>query len=146
MTPTTHIDPKGVNAEVTRHYNNTDQEAITITADKTRIILDEYLEKIESKKSWQLPLSFLLPLILTAVTTETYKSFSFFSAQLWPAIIIVAIFVTTYYLVKAIINSWRSRKLSIDDIINKMKNPPQEEPAQISKQSDYRRLRIYDKI
>ena len=109
-----------INAKISS-YHNVDQNFITITEDKMELILGEYLEKIESKKSWAVPLGIFIPLLLIPFTTENFKRFLFIPAEFIKTTIYLGIIVSFLWLIVSIFKGWKNRSASIKEIINLMK-------------------------
>jgi len=109
-----------INAKVT-HYKNIDQSFITSTEDKIKLILLKYLSKIEDKKSWIAPLGIFITLLLIPLTTEKFKDAFSIPASVWQAACYIAIIISCCWLVKAIYKSRLSRNVTLDSIIDELK-------------------------
>lgn len=115
-----------INARITRH-NNVDQNLITITEDKTDLILRDYLRKIEEKKSWTTPLGMFLSLILIPISTEKYKDAFSIPSLAWKTIIYLAIIATLVWCLHSFYKCYKNRTISIKNIIQAMKKAEQRE-------------------
>lgn len=109
-----------LNAKITRHHN-VDQNIITITEDKTEIILRDSLKKLGEKKSWATPLGIFISLILIPITVEKFKSTFFIPAQSWKTIVYLAILISFIWLIITLWKCYLNHDTSIKDIINAMK-------------------------
>lgn len=113
-----------INAKITRH-NNIDQTLITITEDKTDLILRDYLEKIEEKKSWTTPVAMFLSLILIPITTEKYRDAFSIPSLAWKTIIYLAIIATFIWCLHSFYKRFKNRTIEIKNIIQAMKKSDQ---------------------
>lgn len=93
------------------------QDVITTTEDKVRLILMDYLKKMEKKKGWLTPMGLTISLTLTLMMSA-FKDFGL-TADTWLAIFIIGDVVSAAWLVYAVVQSFRSVK--IDDVIVALK-------------------------
>lgn len=99
-------------------HSNTEQTLISVTEDKLRLILNEYLELIESKKTWLAPFGILLT-ILVVLTTSEFKDF-LISKYTWQAVFIMTGVLCIIWFIKTLKNILKSA--SVDDVVRKIKN------------------------
>lgn len=102
-------------------FDNLDQNIIKITEDKMRLILIKYDNKIEDKKSWIAPLGIFITLFLIPLTTEKFKNVFFVSASIWQAGCYIAMAIVFVWLIHSIIKIWSGREVTIDSIIDELK-------------------------
>jgi len=102
------------------YHNNLDQSIIRITEDKVRLVLIEYENNGHDKKGWITPLGFLITFIMVPITTS-YKDVFDIKAETWAAIFIILTIGSGVWLIWSI---WKamSKKMTLDDVINKLKN------------------------
>lgn len=101
---------------------NVGTEFISTNEDKIRIVLTEHIQNVENRKNWHTPLGIFVSLIGIPFTTE-FKAIGPVSAEQAQAICIFIIFLIFIWLVISVISFFKSRKSSIDTIINKIKRP-----------------------
>lgn len=105
--------------DVAEIHDNTSTALITITDDKLKLILIDYVNKAEAAKSWQAPLGTVVTIVLVFCSAE-FKSAFFLSSETWRAIFIIGLIVSFIWLV---ISSYRGFVTqSIDDVIQTIKN------------------------
>ena len=104
-------------------YNNTEQEHIIITSDKAKLILLEYLGKVKNKTVWITPASLLITLFLIPITSE-FKNALGISADAWSGFCYIAIFILFIWLLYATWLWLKEHTVTIDTIIEKLKNKP----------------------
>jgi hypothetical protein len=109
----------GKNINITEIHDNTSQELISITVDKLKLILIQYLACIKQNDSWQMPLSLIVTIVLVFCSAEFKPAFGL-SADTWCAIFVISgfgcavwFFVTLFRLKKS---------MSVDDVIGVIKN------------------------
>jgi hypothetical protein len=115
-----------INAKI-KHHNNVDQNIITITEDKTELILRDKLKELEAKKSWETPFGMFLSLIVIPLTTENFKDFLFIQAKYAEVIIHLAIVGSFVWSICGFFKSWKNRHVSIKEIIKTMKRADNED-------------------
>jgi hypothetical protein len=93
------------------------RDVITTTEDKVRLVLSDYLKKMEKKKGWLTPMGLLISFTLTLMMSG-FKDWGL-SADTWKAIFVIGDIVFFGWLVYAVIQSFRSVKL--DDVIAELK-------------------------
>ncbi|HEY2346046.1 MAG TPA: hypothetical protein VGH80_09190 [Xanthomonadaceae bacterium] len=100
-------------------HENTSTQIITITADKLKIILMEYLQKVEKAKAWQTPLGILLTVVLVFCSTD-FKDALNIAAASWKAIFFIVGVMSFFWLAFSL---WQIKSsVSIEDILNTIKN------------------------
>jgi hypothetical protein len=104
---------------ITKVHNNVSQEIIQITSDRLKIILIDYLAKLEKSKEWQMPLSLMLTIALVLTTTSFKDSLGLPSAT-WSAIFAISLFLCIGWLMLSLINI--GRKMTIEDVLNAVKD------------------------
>jgi hypothetical protein len=99
-------------------HSNLDQEVIQVTEDKIRLVLNEHLRNIECRKDWIAPLSLLIAIVTTFITSS-FKD-ALLSASTWEAIYILSGALSVAWLVKAL---WALLTAStLDDVVAQIKN------------------------
>jgi len=116
-------------ARESRVHWNVAQEVITITEDKLKLCLSQYLKRAEKKRGWATPLGILLPIVLTLVTT-TFKDFGL-DAATWRAMFIIGGLLTFFWLVKSLSDALRA--LDMNDLVRQLKA---EHPSSITTASE----------
>jgi hypothetical protein len=99
---------------------NVAPEFIVITEDKTRLYLMEWRERIESRGAWIAPLSLLLSLGFTFLTSTFHDALGF-SQYFWQSFAMFCILASIGWLSRVLIRLYRSTGGSVDDLISKMK-------------------------
>lgn len=100
-------------------YTNIQQNIIHTTEDKIRLILNDVKAKWSSDK-----LEFLCSNIVTiivALVTSEFKNFFFIDGVYIKSLFIFSLFILLYHFVKILTKS-RQNKMSLDDVIEKIKN------------------------
>ena len=100
-------------------HENTSTELITITSDKLKIIIMEYLSKVESSKSWQTPLGIVITIVLVFVSSEFKDAFNI-PAATWRAIFFIAAIISVVWLIFSLAKIKSS--LMISDVLDIIKN------------------------
>jgi hypothetical protein len=98
-------------------YRNLEQSVISVTEDKIRICLMNYLQYLNARGSWITPLGIFLTVIITLLTTD-FKDF-YLSKNTWQAIFVISSVVSLVWL--AITIKLRPKHRTIEDIINELK-------------------------
>jgi hypothetical protein len=98
-------------------HSNLDQEIIQITEDRLRLVIKDYLEKIEESKSWHAPLGVLLAIVAAFVTADFREAY--FKAATWQAVFLITGVLSLIWLIRAIMRTANSP--SIDDLVSKIK-------------------------
>ena len=88
---------------------NVDQKFLTVTEDKILICLENNLRRI-GRKRWVSPLSLLVSLLLALATSE-FNKLAWISSDLLKALFIVTSFITTGWLLWAIMYSAKMREI-----------------------------------
>lgn len=96
---------------------NINQSVIVTTEDKIRLTLDSYLKNTKKKSEWVAPLSLLIAIITTLVTT-TFNDFLLSDAT-WKAIFIIAGIGSAGWLFQTLL-ALRD-KATIEDLIDEIK-------------------------
>ena len=110
---------KKTSVDIDEVHENTSTQLITITADKLKLILLEYLSKIESVRGWQAPLGIFITIILVFCSASFRDAF-LVPADTWRAIFIMGGLASFAWLVVAL---WRIPKsIKVDDVIDIIKN------------------------
>ncbi|MCB5288033.1 MAG: hypothetical protein LHW64_09540 [Candidatus Cloacimonetes bacterium] len=103
---------------VTNIHSNTEQTLISVTEDKLRLILNEYLSFVESKKLWIAPLSVLLTIVVV-LTTSDFKDF-LIPKYTWQAIFLISAGLCLIWFFMTLKSIGQS--VSVDDVVRKIKN------------------------
>lgn len=99
-------------------FNATDQELIQTTADKARIVLREYTDRLRTSSGFLRPLELALSVTLALLTT-TFRSFLGIEAYVWSAIFYVGAVGSWVWLV---ITVWNARRVpKIEDVVKVLK-------------------------
>lgn len=109
-----------INIKATIHQN-LDQNILIITQDKMELILKDSLDKIEEKKSWLNPFGIALTLLITFLTTGSFKNAFGISSNVWYALFLMSMVISGFFLVKSL---WKVRSnfsFSVDSIISEIK-------------------------
>lgn len=114
-----------INAKISHHYN-VDEDHITITEDKTELILRDKLKELEAKKSWETPFGMFVSLMVIPLTTGNFKDFWFIQAKYAEVIIHLAIVGSFVWLICSFFKSWKNRHVSVKEIIKAMKRVDKE--------------------
>jgi hypothetical protein len=115
--------PKEVAKGVTLH-SNVRQEYIVISADKARLCLHKHLTGALARSAWIAPAGIFLALLLPMVSAD-FKDVLGVSKSVWQAAALMGSFLTTIWLLSAIVQSARCRSRTgdpIEDIVAQMKN------------------------
>lgn len=104
--------------DVVAAHDNTSQETIWITTDRTKLILIDTLARIENSKSWTVPLGFLVTIVLVFCSAE-FKDF-WFTAATWRAVFLIGGVVSMCWLLLCLYRLKVSP--TIDEVISEMKN------------------------
>lgn len=103
--------------EVTNVHSNLNQEVIKITTDKLKLILKDYLWRLEKKREWLAPLGIFITIIVVLTTTNFQEAY--FSADTWRAIFVISALLSGGWLAKSAWNAYKSP--TVDDIVEKIK-------------------------
>jgi hypothetical protein len=107
------------NPLVKEFYDNTQSNIIRINDDKLKVILYENKDTITKSNNYIAPLTMTITLILTFCTTN-FKDFAYVSANTWQGFYL---FCCLGSIVCLVIELKKIKKsISIDDLINKIKN------------------------
>lgn len=101
-------------------HENLDQHAWIILEDKVRLTLIEYEKQFERTTDWWSPLSILVTIIATIITTNFVDFFSIPAATIRALFYFAAIYFAWQTIVK-IKNSWQQKKISIEDVIQELR-------------------------
>ena len=99
-------------------HGNLTQNLIQITEDKLNLILHQHISQIETKNSWQTPLTLLIALITTLSTTKFTDAG--LEAATWKAIFVIATVASVVWLLISFQKLVKA--VSISDLIDKIKN------------------------
>jgi hypothetical protein len=99
------------------YLTNLPQDVITTTEDKVRLVLSDYLKKMEKKKGFLTPMSLLISFTLTLMMSG-FKNWGL-SADTWRAIFIIGDIIFFIWLVYAVVQSFQSVKM--DELITELK-------------------------
>jgi hypothetical protein len=99
------------------YLTNLPQDVISTTEDKVRLVLSDYLKKMEKKKGFLTPMSLLISFTLTLMMSG-FKDWGL-SADTWRAIFIIGDIIFFGWLVYALIQSFQSMKM--DEVIAELK-------------------------
>lgn len=100
-------------------HQNTTQNIIVITEDKTRILLTEYKDALKSNVAWITPTSVFLSLLATVITADFTAKMGI-SAELWNALFLVCTFGTGIW---SLVAGFHAKKRpSLDDLIKELKS------------------------
>jgi len=107
---------------IAKLHESLSHDTITVSGDRARLILREYLEKIASGDSWIAPLGIFLTLIVTLVTT-TFRDVVL-SADAWKALFTWALVFDCVWLLRSVLRAKRAP--TIDRTIEALKggSPP----------------------
>lgn len=106
-----------------QQYQNIKTNLITTTEDKLNLVLIEYESDSRKKHQWSTPLGILTSLALCLLTSKEMNNLWGIESHVWQAILIISIFLSAGWLIKAIYNAFKVKnKLCIDVIINKIKS------------------------
>lgn len=100
-------------------HSNVEQEVIEITSDKLRLILNDHIKLMTTRKEWQTPLTLLVTIIIVLFTVEFKQSWGL-SPDTWTAIFVISTVFSIIWLIKSFIKMQKS--LSVEDILNAVKN------------------------
>ena len=103
-------------------YQNTEQNVISITEDKLKVILLEYKEKNKLFYSWTTPLGIFISCLLATITSNFVDTLGL-SASTWQAVFIMSTIGTGGWLIYAIYYAFNNKKRrSLEDLKKKKKN------------------------
>lgn len=100
-------------------HRNTDQEIITITEDKLRLIVQNKIFSMEQRNNWITPFTVLLTLILTFCTAK-FEPFLGQNPEFWKSMYALITIVMAIWLIICL--KKRKNAITIDDLINNIKN------------------------
>lgn len=100
-------------------HRNVEQEVIEITSDKLRLILNDHIKTLTSRKEWQVPLTMLATIMIVLSTVEFKQSWGL-SPDTWTAIFVISMGLSIIWLIRAFIKMRKT--LSVEDILNAAKN------------------------
>ena len=110
---------RNTGVEIIESHDNTSQETIRITSDRLKLILIENLQLIESNRTWPVPLSFLLAIILVFCSAD-FKDFFYLTAASWTAVFLIGGVASVLWFLRCLFRL--SKSPTIDDIIALTKN------------------------
>lgn len=99
-------------------FNATDQELIQTTADKARIVLREYTDRLRASSGFLHPLELALSVTLALLTT-TFRNFLGIEAYVWSAIFYIVAVVSWICLVITLLKMHGAPK--IEDVVKVLK-------------------------
>ena len=100
-------------------HRNTDQEIITITEDKLRLIVQNKISSMEQRNNWITPFTVLLTLILTFCTAK-FETFLGQNPEFWKSMYALITLGMIIWLFICFLK--RKNAITIDDLINNIKN------------------------
>jgi hypothetical protein len=100
-------------------HQNTAQNVIIITEDKTRIVLEKYRASVVAKNSWVTPFSLTITLIVTLATAAFTPKFGL-TAEYIEAIFTVSTAACTFWTIANLRRLWSV--VSLDQTIQEMKS------------------------
>ncbi|MBR4007302.1 hypothetical protein [Fibrobacter sp.] len=111
---------------IANSYKNVSTDEIIITRDKLENILLKHLKRVDKAKSWIAPLTLLITLLATLLTTS-FNSYEHLPAATLQALFIFFFIASIIWLIKDIVdyNSIR-KKISIDELIGMITNHQEE--------------------
>jgi Flp pilus assembly protein TadB len=105
-------------------YRNVEQEIITVSADKVRLALNEYLERVESRTAWVAPLGVFVTLLATLLTTR-FEDAAGLSKEVWQALFLFFAVASFGWLVRVLVT--RRASMSKEEFIEKLKGHESEQ-------------------
>ena len=100
------------------HFVNVSSNFITISEDKAKLCLRDYIENHKQRISWITPLSLFLTILLTLLTTDFKDSFGLTNVH-WESIFIILGFITLGQLIFSLFK--RRKYMTIDNLVDIMK-------------------------
>lgn len=101
--------------------SNTDVELLITNRDKLELALRKYEEALKNRLSWTTPFGIFISLLVTCITSDSFKPFLGLSSVEWKAIVIVSCIGSLIWLVIMIIKMCRSwGKAELNTIINNL--------------------------
>lgn len=107
-------------------HDNTYQELIYINADRLNLILIDHLKNLRDESAWQIPLSFVLAIVLVFVTTDFKPTLGVSSDFLSGMFFLVGLLCAGWF-VKCLFKFRKSK--TIEDVIAAVKCKPQQSQA-----------------
>ena len=107
---------------VTNVNENVASELIYITDDKAYIFLDAWRRKLENRHSWLGPVSLLISLVSTIVTTEAFKDRLGLTKDQWPAVYYTFTLFSIAWLVYTLYQLVMCRPETVEELVEKLKN------------------------
>lgn len=99
-------------------HSNTELTIIQVTEDKLRLALNEHLDVVERKTSWQTPVSLVVAIALTLLTADFHDAG--LEKSVWKALFIFCLIASIAWSV------WAARQarvsITVDDLIRRIKN------------------------
>ena len=115
-------DERGESRFVDKHRSNVKSDLIEITEDKLENILLKYIQNLELRKRWLLPLGFLISVALT-LTSAKFQDALGLSAATWNAIFVVLAVLSAAWLVADIVQLARCwSKSTLEYLLRTIKN------------------------
>lgn len=107
-------------SELITFHTNLDQHAWIILEDKVRLTLIEYEKQFQKDVNWWNPLSLLVTVIISIITTK-FEDFYFIPADTICAMFYMAAIIFAYQTCKKIRNAIKNRAITIDDVIQMLR-------------------------
>ncbi len=104
------------------HYQNLDDNQITIMESKLENILLKHKSAIESGSDWKTPLGIMITIILVFSTADFTKAFLGVDKSTWKAGFIIILIISTCWLFVSLKKRYDNRKNTIWSLIQRIKN------------------------
>lgn len=124
---------KNIKAKVSQSlkvHTNLDQHAWIILEDKVRLTLIDYQDQYKDIPDWKTPLSIFVT-ILIAIITANFKEFQIISSATLTGIVYTAAAVFLWFACKNGYNARKKKKMSIEDVIQKLRESSEEQKANV---------------
>lgn len=97
-------------------------EFITVTPQEANVILNDGIEGLRAKRSWELPAQFATNLLLILIATKEFNSYTFLSADMIKACVIVGLAVSTFSLVRSTVKAIKAKDITPRSIVKDLQN------------------------
>lgn len=101
-------------------YLNVGQDVIVVSEDRMRLQLNDLVASARRGQKWHTPIGMLLTEVV-ALADSNFHPFISLSPEQWDMLLDVLICLTTLWLLKTLINGWRTASVSIDGFIDSLK-------------------------
>lgn len=119
-----NITTDEVSKFVDTHRTNVKSDLIEITEDKLENILLKHLSNVSIKRSWAVPLSIFLSLLLANLTADFTLKFQI-PGHFWQALFVLSCLGSGIWLVITIVKIvFKYNKTTIEGLISQIKNAP----------------------